>query len=92
MVLVMVASVTGSIAYLPAVGGGTQVATTFTLAKVLGIPLPMATSMALTVWTMTYLLVLIPGLPLAASQGLTWGRFRNLLRTGTESTSSPPSA
>ena len=88
MVLVMVASVTGSLAYLPGVGGGTQVATTFTLSRVFGIPLPVATSMALTVWTMTYLLVLLPGLPLAAREGLTWSRFRTLLHS--RETSQPP--
>ncbi|MBI3935257.1 MAG: flippase-like domain-containing protein [Acidobacteria bacterium] len=79
MTLVMMASVTGSVAQLPAVGGGTQLATALTLTGLFGIPLAPATAVALTLWVMTFLLVLIPGLPLAAREGLSWSRLRSIL-------------
>ena len=81
MTLVMMASVTGSVAQLPAVGGGAQLATTLTLTELFGVPLAPATGVALTIWVITFLLVLIPGVPLAAREGLSWTRLRTLLRT-----------
>jgi hypothetical protein len=79
LTLVMMAAVTGSIAQLPAVGGGVQLATALTLTELLGVPLAPSTAMALTLWVMTFLLVLIPGLPLAAREGLSWKRLSTLL-------------
>jgi hypothetical protein len=79
MTLVMMAGVTGSIAQLPAVGGGIQLATALTLTELFGVPLAPATAVALTIWVMTFLLVLIPGLPLAARSGLSWNRLRRIL-------------
>ncbi len=80
LALVMVAGVVGSVVHLPAVGGGTQVATILTLQQLFGIPLPAATTMALLIWLLTYMLVLVPGIPLAAREGLTWQNWR-LART-----------
>lgn len=85
MTLVMMAAVTGSIAQLPAVGGGVQLATTLTLTELFGVPLAPATAVALTLWVMTFLLVLIPGLPLAARAGLSWSRLRSLLAPASSS-------
>jgi glycosyltransferase 2 family protein len=78
LTLVMVASGLGSLAHLPAVGGGIQIATVLSLTHLFNIPLPIATSMALFVWVITYLLVLIPGLPLAAKEGVSWRNLKAL--------------
>jgi len=78
LTLVMVASGLGSMAHLPAVGGGIQIATILALTHLFDVPLPIATSMALFVWVITYLLVLIPGLPLAAKEGVSWRGLKSL--------------
>jgi hypothetical protein len=79
LTLLMTAAVTGSIAQLPAVGGGVQLAAALTLTELFGVPLAPATAVALTLWAMTFLLVMIPGVPLAAREGLSWGRVRSIL-------------
>ena len=84
MTLVLMASVTGSLAQLPAVGGGTQLATALTLTGLYGVPLAPATAVALTIWVITFLLVMVPGLPLAAREGLSWSRLRSILFPATE--------
>lgn len=78
LTLVMLSSGLGSMAHLPAVGGGIQIATVLSLTHLFNIPLPVATSMALFVWVITYLLVLIPALPLAAREGISWRNFSTL--------------
>jgi glycosyltransferase 2 family protein len=85
MTLVMMASVTGSVAQLPGVGGGVQLATALTLTELFGVALAPATAVALTIWVMTFLLVMIPGLPLAAREGLSWSRIRTILFSPKES-------
>jgi uncharacterized membrane protein YbhN (UPF0104 family) len=84
MTLVMMASVTGSVAQLPAVGGGSQLATTLTLTELLHIPPAPALAVAITVWVITFLLVLVVGVPLAVREGLSWGRLRGLVRSPVE--------
>ncbi|HWP84275.1 MAG TPA: lysylphosphatidylglycerol synthase transmembrane domain-containing protein [Terriglobia bacterium] len=79
LTLVMMASVTGSVAQLPAVGGGVQLATALVLTELFHIPLAQATAGSLMLWALCFLLVLIPGLPLAAREGLSWSRLRSLL-------------
>ena len=80
VVVVMGAGGVGSLAHLPGIGGGTQVATALTLTKLFDIPLALATSAALWLWALTFLLVLIPGLPLATHEGLNWQRLRRLAK------------
>jgi hypothetical protein len=81
LTLVMMAAVTGSLVQLPAVGGGTQLAIALTLTGLFGIPLAPATGMALATWAISFLLVVIPAVPLAAHEGLSWSRLRSLLRS-----------
>lgn len=81
LTLVMISSGLGSVAHLPGVGGGIQIATALSLTHLFNTPLPVATSMALFVWIITYLLVLIPGLPLAAREGLGWRSWNTLPQT-----------
>ena len=83
LTLVMLASVTGSVAQLPGVGGGPQLAVALTLTELFGIALAPATAMALTTWGITFLLVVLPALPLAAREGVSWNRIRALLQPET---------
>ena len=80
LTLVMVSSGLGSMAHLPGVGGGIQIATILSLTHLFNIPLATASSMALFIWVITYLLVLIPGLPLAAREGISWRSLSTLPR------------
>jgi uncharacterized membrane protein YbhN (UPF0104 family) len=82
VVLLMAASITGSLAQLPAVGGGTQLATVLVLTKLFGIPLEIASTAAILLWVLGFMIVLIPGLPLAAREGLSWQRLRYMVKTG----------
>jgi uncharacterized protein (TIRG00374 family) len=94
VMLVMVAAGMGSLLHLPGVGGGTQVASILTLTGIFQIPLPAATAMSLAVWIIMYMLVLVPGIPLAALEGLSWRGIRGILGSrGTEGSgdsSAPP--
>lgn len=82
VVLLMAAMIAGSVAQLPGVGGGPQVATALTLTQLFGVPLAMASSAALLLWALSFMLVLIPGLPLMAHEGLTWQRLRRVAKEG----------
>jgi uncharacterized membrane protein YbhN (UPF0104 family) len=82
MVVLLSASVVGSLAQLPGVGGGPQLVTLFSLTQFFGIPLEIATTAAILLWAICYMAVLIPGLPLAAHEGLNWRRLRALIKAG----------
>ena len=78
VVLVTAATVVGSLAHLPGVGGGSQVAAALALTQLFGIPLAVATSAALLLWALSFMMVLVPGLPLAAREGLSWQQLRGV--------------
>ena len=82
MVVLMSASVVGSLAQLPGVGGGPQLVTMFSLTKFFGMPLEIATTAAILLWAISYMAVLLLGLPLAAHEGLNWHRLRALAKAG----------
>ena len=82
LVVLLSASVVGSLAQLPGVGGGPQLVTLFSLTQFFGIPLEVATTAAILLWAICYMSVLIPGLPLAAHEGLNWRRLRALVKAG----------
>jgi uncharacterized protein (TIRG00374 family) len=79
-VLVIVATIVGSVAHLPGVGGGQQVAIALTLNRLFEVPLAMAATAALLLWALSFMMVLIPGLPLTAHEGLTWQRLRSVAK------------
>ncbi|MBI1791666.1 MAG: flippase-like domain-containing protein [Acidobacteria bacterium] len=68
----------GSVVQLPGVGGGVQVVAVLVLREMFGVPLEVATSMAVAIWSITFLVVLPLGLPLALHQGLNWKQLRAL--------------
>jgi hypothetical protein len=79
-VLVIAATIVGSVAHLPGVGGGQQVAIALTLHQLFDVPLATAASAALLLWALSFMMVLIPGLPLMAREGITWQRLRGVAR------------
>ena len=79
-VLVVLATIIGSLAHLPGVGGGQQVAIALTLTRLFDIPLALAATAALLLWALSFMMVLIPGLPLIAHEGLTWQRLRSVTK------------
>jgi len=79
-VLVIVATIIGSLAHLPGVGGGQQVAIALTLNRLFEVPLAMAATAALLLWALSFMMVLIPGLPLLAHEGLTWQSLRSVAK------------
>lgn len=79
-VLVILATTIGSLAHVPGVGGGQQVAIALILTRLFDIPLAMAATAALLLWALSFMMVLIPGLPLTAHEGLTWQRLRSVTK------------
>lgn len=86
IVVLMAVTVVGSLAQLPAVGGGPQVASILVLKELFGIPLEIASTAAILLWSVSFLSVLLGGLPLAAREGLSWQRLRSIVQV-----SIPPS-
>ena len=68
----------GAVVQLPGIGGGVQVVTVVVLREMFGVPLEMATSMALVLWIITFVVVVPVGMVLAVRQGVQWGKFRKL--------------
>ena len=65
LVLLMVASMAGSMLQLPAVGGGSQLATIAVLAHVFEVPKELAASCGVMLWLITFMAVIPAGLFLA---------------------------
>ena len=78
----MAVTITGSLVQIPGVGGGPQIATVLVLTQLFGIPLEIASTASILLWVLCFMIVLIPGLPLAVREGLTWQRLRTLAKTG----------
>lgn len=81
VVLLVAITVTGSLIQIPGIGGGYQIATVLVLTQLFGIPLEIASTAAILLWIICFMMVLIPGLPLAAREGLSWQRLRSLVKT-----------
>jgi glycosyltransferase 2 family protein len=75
LLIVILASMVGSILQLPAVGGGSQVATITILSHVFDVPPEMAASCGILLWLVTFAAVIPLGLLLAHRERLS---FRKL--------------
>jgi hypothetical protein len=71
----------GAVVQIPGIGGGMQVVAVLVLTELFGIRLELATSFAMFVWIMTFVVIVPIGLILALKQGLDW---RSLRRIGRE--------
>ena len=70
LLILMVASMAGSMLQLPAVGGGSQMATIATLSSVFDVPPEMAASCGILLWLVTFAAVVPTGLILAHRERL----------------------
>ncbi len=68
----------GSLFQIPGIGGGVQVAAVVVLRELHAVPIELATSVALMIWILTFVVVVPPGLLLAVHEGLNWKRMRQL--------------
>jgi hypothetical protein len=60
------------------VGGGVQLVTIFVLTQLYRIPLEVATSIAITLWAITFVGIVPLGLLLAFHEGLNWRKLKEL--------------
>jgi ABC-type sulfate transport system permease component len=66
----------GSVIQIPGVGGGTQVVSILVLTELFGVPLEIATSIALLAWIITFVVIVPVGALLALHEGLSWARLK----------------
>jgi uncharacterized protein (TIRG00374 family) len=73
----------GSVVQIPGIGGGVQVVSVLVLTKIFGLPVELATSMAVLLWLISFVTVVPFGVILALHQGLSWRNLRELEREAT---------
>lgn len=78
-VLILMGFVTfGAVVQLPGVGGGIQVVTVLVLRELFGVPVEIASSVALVVWVIGSILIVPFGVVLAIHEGLNWSKLKTL--------------
>jgi len=78
-VLIFVGFVTfGNLVQLPGVGGGMQVTAVLVLTQLFGMTMELATSLALVIWAITFLVITPVGLLLALYEGISLTGLRNV--------------
>ncbi len=73
----------GSVVQIPGVGGGMQIVTVLVLTEFYGVALEAASSIALMLWLISFVMIVPVGLALAFHEGIKWRSLRNI-GTGTE--------
>ena len=68
----------GAVVQIPGIGGGVQVVAVLVLTKIFGLSVELATSMAVLVWFLTFVVIVPFGLAAALQQGLSWRKLREL--------------
>lgn len=68
----------GSIIQIPGVGGGIQIVSILVLTELYGLSVEQATSVAVMIWAVTFVVIVPIGLSLAFREGLNWKRLRQL--------------
>ncbi len=79
----------GSVVQIPAVGGGIQIVAVLVLTELFGLSLELATSIALLLWIITFVVIVPFGLGLSFHEGLNWKRFRELEREAERAAANP---
>jgi glycosyltransferase 2 family protein len=80
-VLVLIGFVSfGAVVQIPGIGGGVQVVAVLVLTKIFGLPVELATSMAVLFWLISFVAIVPIGLALALQEGLSWRKLRDLER------------
>ncbi|HKW96788.1 MAG TPA: lysylphosphatidylglycerol synthase transmembrane domain-containing protein [Bryobacteraceae bacterium] len=70
----------GAVVQIPGIGGGIQVVAVLVLTKIFGMSVELATSIAVMVWAITFVVIVPFGLAIALHEGLSWRRLRDLER------------
>lgn len=70
----------GGVVQVPGVGGGTQVVAALVLTELFGVRLELATSFALMLWILMFVVIVPVGLALAVKEGLDWHSLRKIGR------------
>jgi uncharacterized protein (TIRG00374 family) len=70
----------GSVVQIPGVGGGVQVVSVLVLNELFGVSLEVATSVALLVWIITFVVIAPFGMILALHEGLNWRKLKEIER------------
>ncbi|MGH9710305.1 MAG: lysylphosphatidylglycerol synthase transmembrane domain-containing protein [Candidatus Acidiferrales bacterium] len=78
--LVLAFTMVGSVVQLPAVGGGTQLATFLVLTVIFGVEKEPAAAVAIVLWLVTFAAACIAGVPLLIHEGWSMGDLRRLAR------------
>jgi len=78
--LVLAFTMVGSVMQLPAVGGGTQLATFLVLTVIFGVEKEPAAAVAIVLWLVTFAAACIAGVPLLIHEGWSMGDLRRLAR------------
>jgi uncharacterized protein (TIRG00374 family) len=68
----------GSIVQIPGIGGGVQVATVVVLTEIFGMPLEVASGLAILIWLLGFVIIVPFGVLFAFQEGINWRRFRHL--------------
>jgi glycosyltransferase 2 family protein len=68
----------GSVIQIPGVGGGMQIVTVLVLTEFYGVGLEAASSVALTLWLVSFVVIVPIGLALAFHEGIKWRSLRNI--------------
>jgi glycosyltransferase 2 family protein len=70
----------GSIVQIPGIGGGVQVVTILVLTELFRVPFEIATSLALLLWIIMFVVIVPLGILLAVREGLDWAKLRSMAR------------
>jgi uncharacterized membrane protein YbhN (UPF0104 family) len=68
----------GNIVQIPAVGGGFQLVTVIVLTELFQVPPELATSLAITTWIITFVVIVPLGLFLSFREGVNWKKLRDI--------------
>ena len=70
----------GAVVQIPGIGGGMQVVSVLVLTKIFGLAVELATSIAVLLWIITFVVIVPFGVAAALHEGLSWRKFRELER------------
>ena len=74
----------GGVVQIPGVGGGTQVVAVLVLTELFGVRLELATSFALLIWILSFVVIVPVGLAFAVKEGLDWHSLRRIGREASQ--------
>jgi uncharacterized protein (TIRG00374 family) len=68
----------GSVLQIPGVGGGVQIVSIVVLTRLYGVPLEVASTLAILVWLIAFVAIVPAGFLLAFHEGINWRKLRDL--------------